>query len=94
MARYFPQGERLEYLPIDAEPPAFYLPGGRLVYQARSSVWVAPYDLGRGVVGDPVELLSDVGNDEWAVSPSGVLAYLFARSRGGRVVAVDRQGRA
>ena len=94
VARYFPQGERLEYLPIDAEPPAFYLPGGRLVYQARSSVWVAPYDLGRGVVGDPVELLSGVGNDEWAVSPSGVLAYLFARSRGRRVVAVDRQGRA
>jgi hypothetical protein len=37
-------------------------------------VWVAPYDLGRGVVGDPVELLSDVGDDEWAVSPPGVLA--------------------
>jgi Tol biopolymer transport system component len=84
----------MEYLPIDAEPPAFYLPGGRLVYQRSSSVWVAPYDLRRDVVGDPVELLSGVGDDEWAVSPSGVLAYLFARSRGGRVVTVDRQGRA
>ena len=74
---------------------ARYLPTGHLVYAADGSLFAVPFDINRlEARGDPVQVVSDVANLEFAVADDGTLVY---GSGGGpdlrTLVWADRQGR-
>jgi Tol biopolymer transport system component len=97
-------GERIDVLNLDTGTRRTilrggsrgrYLPTGHLVYVADGSLYAARFDLERlEIRGDPVEVVSDVPNLEFAVAEDGTLIYASGGAPGLRtLVWVDRQGR-
>jgi serine/threonine protein kinase len=72
-----------------------YLSTGHLVYVADGSLYAARFDLERlEIRGDPVQVVSDVPNLEFAVAADGTLIYASGGAPGlTTLVWLDRQGR-
>jgi serine/threonine-protein kinase len=80
---------------------ARYLPSGHIAFSRSGAMYVVPFDLDRlEITGDAVEVLNDVeqqwanGSSTWAVSDSGVLAFLTGGlwSTHRQIVRVGRDG--
>ncbi len=84
-------GERRTVLP--GVTHARYLPTGHLVYTSSGTLYAVPFDSDRLDVGEPVPLMTDVRDDDFALSAQGTLAYVSGNDSRRQLVWVDRSGR-
>ncbi len=73
---------------------AYYAPTGHLVYQRRSTLLAAPFDLGRlEMTGNAVPILKGIRRFDYALAVDGTLVYVPGGGPTFSLVWVDREGR-
>ena len=66
---------------------------GHLVYTARGTMYTVAFDVDAlNVLSDPVALITNVRDDDFALSDEGTLAYVSGAAENRELVWVDRQG--